>query len=126
MVVEELVGLVVELVDDVPSVGVVGVVGVVDDVVTTELDVDDDTGGTIVSSGGTVLTGFEVLVVSPDAERVVEPPPQEATTSPTATTTATIPGPERARGRRPRMGRERSCFVNIVDTATTAHTRSVR
>lgn len=118
--------MVVELVDDVPSAVVVGVVGVVDDVVTTELEVDDDTGGTIVSSGGTVLTGFEVLVVSPDAERVVEPPPQEATRSPTATTTATIPGPERVRGRRPRMGRERSWFVNIVDTVTTAHTRSVQ
>ena len=122
----ELVGL-VELVDGaVPAVVVVGVAGVVDDVVTTELDVDDDTGGTIVSSGGTVLTGFEVLVVSPDAERVVEPPPQEATTSPTATTTATIPGPERVRERRPRMGRERSWFVNIVDTVATARTRRVR
>lgn len=45
-------------------------------------------GGRIVSPGATVLTGFEVEVVSPEADRLVEPLEHEASTSPATTMSA--------------------------------------
>lgn len=45
-------------------------------------------GGRIVSPGATVLTGFEVEVESPLADRFVEPLEHEASTSPATTMSA--------------------------------------
>ena len=120
MVVVELVGTVVveleaivdvELADG-PVVLVVDELGVDDEVVVEAVVVEGDTGGTIVSEGGTVRTGSEVGVESPAAERLVVPPAHAAARRPIARTTAMTP----ATDRRPPMRPHRSGPVNIVDT----------
>lgn len=67
-------------------------VGTVDEVATGGSVVVEEgssvVGGRIVSPGATVLTGFEVEVESPEAERRVESLEHEASTSPATTMSA--------------------------------------
>ena len=106
--------------DDGPVVLVVDALGVDDEVVVEAVVVEGDTGGTIVSVGGTVRTGSEVGVESPEAERLVVPPAQADARRLIANATAMTP----ATDRRPPMRPHRSGPVNIVDTQHQGRTGS--
>ncbi len=106
--------------DDGPVVLVVDALGVDDEVVVEAVVVEGDTGGTIVSVGGTVRTGSEVGVESPEAERLVVPPAQADARRLIANATAMTP----ATDRRPPMRPHRSGPVNIVDTQHHGRTAS--